>query len=99
MNRKEYLDAAMQIICKDRQDVHGQPEQCFSLIGEYWTDFISHKVGEPVQLSPADVAVMMTLFKVARWQMNGQHCDNVIDGIGYFALAGELTDRTEYKAE
>lgn len=99
MNRKEYLDAAMQVICKERKTVHGTPESCFGLIGEYWTDFLSNKCNEAVHVHPADVAVMMTLFKIARWQMNKDHRDNVIDGIGYLALAGELTDGTEYIPE
>lgn len=99
MNRKEYLETARDVICKQRQDVHGRPENCFSLIGEYWTDYLGQKQGEPVHLDSRDVAMMMVLFKIARWQMNPLHQDNVTDGIGYMALAGELSDRTEYTPE
>lgn len=99
MNRKEYLDLAKDIICKQRQDVHGKPEDCFRLMGEYWTDYLTQKQGEPVHIDSRDVAMMMVLFKIARWQMNPQHQDNVTDGIGYMALAGELSDHTEYTPE
>jgi hypothetical protein len=97
MNRKEFLDAAAKTICQDRQDVHGNPESCFSLIAGYWTKYLTQKQSEHVYVSPQDVAVMMTLFKIARWQMNQNHDDNIIDGIGYFALAGELKSGDVFK--
>lgn len=95
MNRREYLEIAAQTICHDRQDVHGSPEQCFGVIADYWNVFLSHRLGVDVALLPADVAVLMTLFKTARWQMNPRHADNIVDNIGYAALAGELMDSTK----
>ena len=97
MNRKEFLDVAEQIICRDRQDVHGKPEDCFHLIADYWGAFITNKCDTAVLLGAHDVAVMMALFKVARWQMNPNHKDNVVDGIGYLALAGELKSGDSYE--
>lgn len=92
MNRKEYLDIASKTICHDRQDVHGSPENCFGVIADYWSVFLTHRLGTDVDVSPADVAVMMSLFKTARWQMNPAHRDNIIDNLGYTAIAGELQD-------
>lgn len=92
MNRKEYLDIAGKTICHDRQDVHGKPENCFGAIADYWSVFLTHRLRTDVDVSPADVAVMMSLFKTARWQMNPAHRDNIIDNLGYTAIAGELQD-------
>lgn len=82
----------MKIVCQDRKDVHGSPEDCFGTIARYWNAFLSGRFDVNPGLSPADVAVMMALFKTARWQMNPDHQDNLLDNLGYTALAGELQD-------
>lgn len=92
MYRAQYLARAEQTICHDRQDVHGAPENTFALIAEYWSVYLTGEAGKQILVDAADVAVMMTLFKIARLQANPNHNDNVVDGIGYFAIAGELID-------
>lgn len=92
MNRATYLDKAKQTICHDRQDIHGAPENTHELIAAYWSTYLTHETSHPVALAAADVAVMMTLFKVARMQANWQHKDNIVDALGYLAIAGELID-------
>jgi hypothetical protein len=37
-----------------------------------------------------DVAMMMTLFKIARIKGNPDHIDSYIDAAGYLAIAGEI---------
>lgn len=88
-HRAALLDEAKRLITQERQDIHGRPEDTFHLISEYWTVYLAHPI------SAADVAVMMTLLKVARLQKNPNHNDNVLDGIGYLALAGELIERSK----
>lgn len=92
MNRKEYLETAMDVICNQRQAIHGKPENAFSLVADYWSDFLTQSTGGTIMLTPAEVSMMMTLFKIARWQMNPNHSDNIVDGLGYLALAGEVQD-------
>lgn len=84
MKRDEILRVVEQIICNDRQDVHGNPENTFALIATYWQTYLN------TSITDVDVSVMMTLFKIARLQVNPEHRDNVLDGIGYLAIAGEL---------
>lgn len=98
MNRKEYLETAMEVICKQRHDVHGKAEDAFYVIAQYWSDFLTKSTGQFVMLTPAEVGMMMALFKIARWQMNPTHADNVVDGIGYLALAGEIQDNAEWNS-
>ena len=92
MNRADFLQQAEQTICRDRQDIHGNPENTFALIAQYWSTFLSEEAETPVTLCGADVAAMMTLFKIARMQVNPFHGDNIVDGLGYLAIAGELID-------
>jgi hypothetical protein len=91
-HRSEFIDAAKQCICHDRQDQHGNPENTFDLIASYWTTYLSHECDQEIHVCGADVAVMMSLLKVARFQMNPNNDDNFVDGIGYLALAGELVN-------
>lgn len=90
MQRQDYLKEAEHIICRQRQDVHGKPENTFLLIAEYWSVYLSKECDQPVIITDADVAVMMALLKIARLQNNMHNEDNILDGIGYLALAGEL---------
>jgi hypothetical protein len=99
MNRKEYLETAADIVCNQRQSIHGSPEDAFGLVAQYWSDFLTKQTNCVVIVHPSEVAVMMTLFKIARWQMNPNHLDNVVDGLGYLALAGELQDGGEWKTQ
>jgi hypothetical protein len=92
MNRAQFLQQAEQTICRDRQDIHGNPENTFALIAQYWSTFLSEESEKQITLCGADVAAMMTLFKIARMQINPFHEDNIVDGIGYLAIAGELID-------
>ena len=94
MNRADYLHKAEQIICRDRQDIHGAPENTHALIAEYWSVYLTEEIDKPVLIDAADVAMMMVLFKIARMQVNPNHKDNIVDGIGYFAIAGEIVDNT-----
>lgn len=92
LTRGNYLARAEQTICHDRQDIHGNPEDTHDLIASYWSTYLTQETNHPVSIAAADVAVMMTLFKIARMQVNPHHGDNIVDGIGYLAIAGELID-------
>lgn len=84
MNRAEILDTAKEFITKDRQATHGSAEDNFGLIAAYWSAHLGRNI------KPHDVAVMMTLLKLARAKANPKHVDNAIDAAGYSALAGEI---------
>lgn len=95
MNRAQYLHRTEQTICRDRQDIHGNPESTHELISEYWSTYLTEECKLEVALSAADVAIMMTLFKIARMQVNPKHQDNIVDALGYMAIAGEIIDSTQ----
>ena len=87
VNRSEILDAAKEIITKDRQNTHGDAEDSFAQIAGAWAWYL----GRP--LTAYDVAQMMVLFKVARMKHNPSHTDSAVDACGYAALAGEIAQR------
>jgi hypothetical protein len=84
MNRKEILEAASQAVTVDRAATHGDAEDNFAIIGEYWSTHLG------LEVSAHDVAVMMCLFKLARIKANPTHQDSATDLCGYGAIAGEL---------
>ena len=84
MNRAEILDTAKAYITVDRANTHGSAEANFGLIAAYWSAHLNKNV------TAHDVAVMMTLLKLARAKSNPMHADNAIDAAGYSALAGEI---------
>lgn len=84
MNRSQILDTAKQYVTKDRADTHGDAESNFGLISLYWSAHLN------VSIRAHDVAVMMTLMKLARARSNPKHTDNWVDGCGYLACGGEI---------
>jgi len=82
--RSEILDTAKEYITKDRAATHGDMESNLTTIAELWGVYLEH------QVDPSDVAVMMTLLKIARIKSNATNPDNWIDGCGYMACGGEL---------
>lgn len=91
MDKKTCLETAINCVTQDRQNDYGTPENNFATIANYWNNYMS-STGNEVVFSPADVAVMMGLLKVARMASSPRKADNYIDAAGYFAIAAELTD-------
>lgn len=87
MNRRQILEQAIQCVCHDRQDQHGNPENTFAVIASLWNAYIEAKEG---MLEEKDVAQMMVLFKIARSVCGSVKDDDYIDAAGYSALAAEL---------
>ncbi len=99
MKRAEILDTAKQYVTKDRDATHGDMEDNFESIAELWQIYFNNEW----DFTSTDVAVMMTLLKIARLKSNKSNPDNWVDACGYMACGGELaikkgkddgTDRT-----
>lgn len=85
--RAAVLESAMKVITLDRQDTHGNAEDSFDAIAALWSVWLN------VKITAYDVAMMMSLLKVARARSNPMHTDNFIDLAGYAALAAEMVER------
>tara|TARA_R110002051_G_scaffold138239_3_gene210978 strand:+ start:35 stop:391 length:357 start_codon:yes stop_codon:yes gene_type:complete len=82
--RAKVLRTAETYVTKDRAGEHGNMEDNFKSIAAYWSQHLNTKV------SAVDVAIMMTLLKIARLGSNEANLDNWVDGCGYLACGGEL---------
>ena len=85
VTRAEILATATQYVTKDRAATHGDAENNFQRIAELWNAYM-----DTDDITAIDVAVMLTLLKVARIRSNPTHADNWIDIAGYAACGGEI---------
>lgn len=85
--RAEILDAAKEIVTGDREKQYGKPEDNFADIAEFWTTY----TGCPI--SAEDVAIMMTLLKIARIRSGNYKADSFVDLCGYASIAAEIAGR------
>lgn len=93
--RVQVLKEAIQIVGQDRNATHGEPEDSFAAIADYWTAHLTHagKLADGETISRADVAVMMAGMKLARLAVNPTHRDNWIDTAGYAACGPECAEK------
>ena len=94
VTRSEILDTAREYVTQDRAATHGDAERNFNLIADYWSAHLD------LNITASDVAVMMTLLKIARINSNPCNEDNWVDACGYMACGGEIvTDGGEIVTE
>lgn len=92
ITREYILKEAARIVCNDRNEQYGEPEDRFRAIAELWETYVRETCvtpGADVCIHAADVAMMMVLLKVAR-TFGGTKADTYIDIAGYAACAGEI---------
>lgn len=93
MTRREILESAAAIVTQDREEQYGKPEDNFGLIAALWEPYIREtcvESGAGVNILPEDVAIMMSLLKIARIATGQPKADNFVDLAGYAACAGEI---------
>lgn len=88
-HRAEILREAADIVCGDRNNQYGEPEDSFAVISAFWTAYLTAATHAAVTVSPSDAANMMALLKIAR-AAGGYKADSYVDLAGYAACAGEL---------
>ena len=93
MNRQEILNEAMKIttstLTKSRASVYGSPEDSFSRIAAYWSEYLG------VDISAHDVGIMMIFLKIARIKSGKLHLDSYVDIAGYAACTGEIAANSQ----
>lgn len=83
------LEARRLVRNGQRQKNYGHPRGDFDTIARYWSNHLGHDV------TAEDVAIMMTLLKLARLKSNPQHHDSRVDGIGYLICLDRLDEPQE----
>jgi hypothetical protein len=85
--RGDILDTAKDYVTKDRASDHGDMEDNFEMIADFWSTYLDRRI------VAYDVGAMMALLKVARIRSNPKHPDNWVDGAGYMACGGEIAGK------
>lgn len=91
MIRDDILAKACTIINGEREGTYGRPENSFTVISDLWSAYLRRSI------TPADVANLMILLKVARNFSGVYKEDNWIDICGYAALGGEIQEKENSK--
>lgn len=81
---------ALRTINGARQDQYGSPENTFKKIADLWTAYLFSNDPIDLRITPAMVADMMCLLKIAREKGGKGKRDNMVDLIGYAALAANM---------
>lgn len=92
--RQQVLRLALEATGGDRDLNYGHPEENFDTIANLWAVYLTRAFSarQQVSITPADVAQMMILVKVARLANTPNHFDSLVDIAGYAACHGELLD-------
>lgn len=85
IGRRAILQDAKQAVTVDRAATHGEADRSFAQIAALW----SVRLG--VEISPAEVAILLIDLKTVRAWGNPGHVDNWVDIAGYAALGGEVS--------
>lgn len=97
ITRASILDSAKEIVTGEREQQYGKPEDNFRMIGNLWEIYLKarcldHDGG--LDILPEDVAMMMSLLKIARIASGNYKVDSFVDLAGYAACAGECAERS-----
>lgn len=99
--REDLLKQAIDIVCSDRNNQYGEPEDNFSVIGELWSAYLNARCTHPgvrVDIGAQEAADMLILFKVARSATAvNPKTDTYVDIAGYAACAGSCIDEADEK--
>ncbi len=83
----DIVTEALQIITGERQEEYGAPERNFAVIARLRNAYLA---GIEHYLTPADVASMMLLLKMARNMTGSGKQDTDVDLIGYALLGVQM---------
>ena len=84
MNRADCLSKAAGMVNGQRQTDYGTPESNFASIAALWSAY------KGTDFTPTDVAMMMSLLKIARIRTGTATEDSFVDLAGYAACGCEI---------
>ena len=89
MKTKQIIDEASKIVSDDREKAYGNKKANHNNIAKLWSAYLDKDI------SPHDVAMLMTLLKVARTKFGQPTEDTYVDAAAYMAIAGECKHDNE----
>jgi hypothetical protein len=90
---EEIANKAASLVAGDRAATHGDKAINFRNIADMWNAWLDIRfpTGPLATLTPADVAKLMALLKIARMESGQYNADDAVDAVGYIAISGELS--------
>lgn len=95
--REICLDTAKKMVCGEREQDYGTPEDNFAVIARLWNGYLNNSRSVSIingtvrtSITPKDVAMMMSLLKIARIATGSGTGDSFIDLAGYAACGYEI---------
>ncbi len=85
-NANELLSVADNLVAGDRAEEYGDKKVMHTNIARLWSAYLE------TEITAHDVALMMTLLKLARTKAGITSDDTYIDMAAYSAIAGELRE-------
>ncbi len=86
---EDFIRKAEQLVTVDRNIQHGNKHIVHDKISRLWSSWLSFNV------TPADVAAMMVLLKLARSSTGDYNADDYVDCIGYASILGEIKHKAK----
>ena len=93
MKTWEYLDKARSLVMGDRAKTHGDKRENMDNIAQLWGAYFD--IRRPGPLQPYESAILNALQKIARTCTGEYNRDDMLDALGYMAIAAELSDPDE----
>ena len=84
---KKYLETVIKLTSGPRAHDYGDKIINHNNIAKLWSAYLD------ISISPHDVAVCMTLLKIARTKLGTCASDTYVDAAAYMAIAGECKEK------
>ena len=84
IDTKDYLSHAIELVGGDRQKDYGDKVDNHNNIAKLWSAYLD------IPVTAHDVAILMSLLKVARTKLGAVSKDTYVDMSAYSAIAGEI---------
>lgn len=95
--RTEILNEAISLINGERNNTYGDPLEDFATTASFWQTYLSRTIslrGE-LDVRPHDVAVLMSLLKIARMSWSPEKRDHWADLAGYTGCGWDCVMRQD----
>ncbi|MBJ23344.1 MAG: hypothetical protein CMB64_01615 [Euryarchaeota archaeon] len=89
----EILQIASNLVSGDRQKQHGDKIANHKNIATLWSAYLDKDI------SGHDVAILMSLLKIARTKLGSFNIDDYYDGTAYIGIAGEIKSKEKDRNE
>jgi hypothetical protein len=84
IHTKDFLSHAIKLVGGDRQKDYGDKVENHNNIAKLWSAYLD------IPVTAHDVAILMSLLKVARTKLGAVSKDTYVDMSAYSAIAGEI---------